>query len=143
LETVQLFADSIQNLPRPIYLHCNRGYTIAYTTLMYMANCTRYDPGFEPKIYSNNFYKIVAAMGLDFTKDHIKKVVAEITGEDFVTDPPKPDQVPSNWRDWWLAHPVAKNWYSAGQITKADIKVLEKTGFKAIVNLRFVSILSR
>lgn len=136
VETVQKFADVLPTLRRPILLHCDRGYTITFVTLMYMANQTRYNVSYEPKIYSENFYKITAAMGLDFTEDNLRNVVANITGEAVVTNPAKPDCIPEQWRDFWLAHPVSKNWYIAGQIRKCDVKVLESTGFKSVINLR-------
>ena len=136
VETIQKFAAVIDNLRKPVLMHCDRGYTITFVTLMYMANQTRYNSSFEPKVYSKDFYRITAAMGLDFTSDDLKEIVANITGEEFVKDPPKSNCDPSEWLDFWLAHPVSRNWYTAGQIRKCDIKVLEATGFKAIVNMR-------
>lgn len=136
VETVQKFTDILPALNRPILLHCDRGYTITFVTLMYMANQTRYNTSFEPKIYSDDFYKITAAMGLDFTHEDLKHVVANITGEAVVEKPPKHDCDPEEWLDFWLAHPVSKNWYISGQIRKCDVKMLESTGFKAVVNMR-------
>ena len=122
-ELVRNFANSIEDLPRPILLYGNRGHSIAFVTLMHMASLTKNDPGFKPRITSENFYRIAAAMGLDFTTDKLTAAVAEITGEPVVTDPPKPDVTLANWRDWWLAHPVHKNWFAAGQLRRADVKV--------------------
>jgi protein tyrosine phosphatase (PTP) superfamily phosphohydrolase (DUF442 family) len=136
VDTVRKFSDVLPKLRRPILLHCDRGYTITFVTLMYMANETRYNASFEPKIRSEEFYKITAAMGLDFTHDDLKEVVANITGEEVVKNPPKHNCQPEEWLDFWLAHPVSKNWYVAGQIRKCDVKSLEATGFKAIVNMR-------
>lgn len=136
VETVQKFGKVIETLQRPVLLHCDRGYTITFVTLMYMANQTRYNSSFEPKIYSENFFRITAAMGLDFTHDDLKQVVANITGESVVLDPPKPNCKPSEWLDFWLAHPVFGNWYTAGQIRKCDVKVLEETRFRSVVNMR-------
>ncbi|KAL3852753.1 hypothetical protein ACJMK2_016370 [Sinanodonta woodiana] len=136
VEAVHKFSDALTHLKRPILLHCNRGYSITFVTLMYMANQSRYDPTYEPKINSERFYRIAASMGLDFTADDMRQVVSNITGEPVVDNPPKPDCEPKEWRDFWLAHPVYRNWYTAGQIRKTNIKVLEDTGFKAIVNMR-------
>ncbi|XP_045165415.2 uncharacterized protein LOC123529244 [Mercenaria mercenaria] len=136
VDTILKFSDVLPNLRRPILLHCDRGYTITFVTLMYMANQTRYNSSYEPKIYSEDFYKITAAMGLDFTHDDLKEVVANITGEEIVENPPKHNCQPEEWLDFWLAHPVSKNWYVAGQIRQCDVKALEATGFKAVVNMR-------
>ena len=136
VETVQKFTNILPALNRPILMHCDRGYTITFVTLMYMANQTRYNSSFEPKIYSEDFYRITAAMGLDFTHDDLKLVVANITGEEVVENPPKHNCEPEEWLDFWLAHPVSNNWYISGQIRRCDVKVLEYTGFKAIVNMR-------
>lgn len=135
-DTLQKFSDVLPKLRRPILLHCDRGYTITFVTLMHMANQTRYNASFEPKIRSEEFYKITAAMGLDFTHDDLREIVANITGEEVVDNPPKHDCQPEEWLDFWLAHPVSKNWYVGGQIRKCDVKVLEVVGFKAVVNMR-------
>ena len=75
---------------KPILLFCDRGYTITFVTLMYLANQTRQNPEFTPKITSSDFYNISATMGLDFVQRIPQEVVTEITGE------PKP-QEPSRW----------------------------------------------
>lgn len=136
VDTIQKFAEVLPALRRPILMHCDRGYTITFVTLMHMANQTRYNSSYEPKIYSEQFYKITAAMGLDFTHDDLKEVVANVTGEELVQNPPKHNCEPEEWLDFWLAHPVSNNWYVSGQIRQCDIKVLEATGFKAVVNMR-------
>lgn len=136
IDTIQKFSNILPALRRPILLHCDRGYTITFVTLMYMANQTRYNSSYEPKIYSEEFYKITAAMGLDFTHEDLRATVANITGEAIVENPPKHNCEPEEWLDFWLAHPVSRNWYTAGQIRKCDIKRLEEVGFKAVVNMR-------
>lgn len=136
VDTIQKFTDILPALRRPVLLYCHRGYTITFVTLMYMANLTRYNSSYEPKIYSDNFYKITAAMGLDFTHDDLKEVVADITGEDIVKDPPKHNCKPEEWLDFWLARPVSKNWFVSGQIRQCDVKALEDFGFKTVVNMR-------
>ncbi|WAR26940.1 hypothetical protein MAR_012644 [Mya arenaria] len=136
IATIQKFHDALQHLNRPILLHCDRGYTITFVTLMHMANQTRHNSSYEPKIYSEDFYKITAAMGLDFTHEDLKHTVSHITGEPLVENPPKHNCEPEEWLDFWLAHPVSTNWYVGGQIRDCDVEVLETVGFKAIVNMR-------
>ncbi|KAJ8302208.1 hypothetical protein KUTeg_021195 [Tegillarca granosa] len=136
VKAVELLSQVLPKLKRPVLLHCDRGYTITFVTLMYMANLTRHDPTYTPKINSENFYNITAAMGLDFTMDNTKDVVSEITGEPVVEDPIKPNAEPEEWRDYWVAHSVYKNWYTAGQIRKAHLRVLRDAGFKSVVNMR-------
>ena len=136
VDAVQKLGAVLPALKRPVLLHCDRGYTITFVTLMYMANQTRYDPTYEPKIYSDNFYRITAAMGLDFTDPDIKAVVANITGEEIVENPPKHNCKPDEWLDFWLAHPISRLWYAAGQIRQCDIEMLEKVGFKVVINMR-------
>lgn len=135
-DTLMKFSDVLPKLRRPILLHCDRGYTITFVTLMYMANLTRYNTSYEPKVYSEEFYKVTAAMGLDFTHDDLREIVANVTGEEIVENPPKHNCEPHEWLDFWLAHPVSKNWYVAGQIRQCDVKALETFGFKAVVNMR-------
>lgn len=136
VETVEHISRILPTLEKPILLHCNRGYTISFVTLMHMANRTRHDPSFTPKISSGNFYNITAAMGIDFTMENTKQVVAEITGEEVVKNPPRLNAEPELWKIYWKAHPVYKNWFTAGQIRDTDLKVLEEVGFKAVVNMR-------
>ena len=136
VEAVQKLASVLPVLKRPVLLHCDRGYTITFVILMYMANQTRYNPDYEPKIYSDNFYRITAAMGLDFTDPDIKAVVANITGEEIVENPPRHNCEPDEWLDFWLAHPISRLWYAAGQIRQCDVKMLEAVGFKVVINMR-------
>lgn len=136
VEAVEKLAAVLPVLNRPILLHCDRGYTITFVTLMYMANQTRYNPDYEPKIYSDNFYRITAAMGLDFTDPDVRAVVANITGEKIVENPPRHNCEPDEWLDFWLAHPISRLWFAAGQIRQCDIKMLEAVGFKVVINMR-------
>lgn len=76
-------------IPKPVLLHCDRGYTIAFVTLLYLANQTRHDPASTPKITSTDFYNITAAMGLNFVSRIPQEVVSEITGEPVYHDPPQ------------------------------------------------------
>ena len=133
---VEKFAEVLSTLERPILLFSDRGSKITFVALMHFANLTRNDKTFEPKVNSKRFYEISAAMGLDFTQDFMKNVVAEITGEPVVENPVVPDAIPPEWFNYWHGHFVYKNWYTSGQITPSQIKVLESIGIKSVVNLR-------
>ncbi|KAL5014405.1 hypothetical protein ScPMuIL_008675 [Solemya velum] len=135
IEAVDRLTAVIPTLKPPVLLHCNRAYTITFVTLMYMANATRFDPEFEPKIDSDKFYRFTAIMGTDFTMSFTREVVAEITGEDEVERPIKPNADPYEWYDYWPAHPVYKNWYTAGQIRKGHLPILEHVNF-TVINMR-------
>ncbi|XP_067684872.1 uncharacterized protein [Haliotis asinina] len=136
IDAVKRLAAVLPTLKKPILLHCDRGYTITFVLLMHLANLTATDSAFEPRIDSSRFYEITARMGLDFTMDFTKEVVADITGEPIVKNPPVTNAEPDYWLDYWLGHPVYKNWYTAGQITRSHIELLEFTGFKSVINLR-------
>lgn len=136
VEAVRKLSEAISRVDVPILLHCNRAYTITFTTLMYLANLSKHDPEFNPHVNSEIFYKMVAMMGKDFTMEKTKAVVAEITGEPIVENPPKINAVPDDWLDFWLAHPVYKNWYTAGQIRRGHLQELEFIGFKSVINMR-------
>lgn len=136
VEAVAKLTAAIDKLPKPILLHCNRAYTITFTTLMYLANASRHDASFTPQVNSEKFYKMCEHLGFDFTNDTLKAVVSEITGEPAVKNPPLPNAVPDDWLDYWLGHPIYINWYSAGQIRKGHIQELEFIGFKSVINMR-------
>ena len=133
---VEKFAQVLSTLERPILLFSDLGSEITFVTLMHFANLTRHDKTFVPKVNSKRFYEISAAMGFDFTQDFMKDVVAEITGEPVVENPVVPDAMPSEWFNYWQGHFVYKNWFTAGQITPSQIKVLEFIGIKSVVNVR-------
>ncbi|XP_005090861.1 uncharacterized protein LOC101857383 isoform X2 [Aplysia californica] len=140
VEAVEKFTAIEPTLKKPALLHCDRGYTIAFVTLLYMANQTRYNPDFQPKIRSKEFYEITASMGLDFLQRIPMETVSEITGEPIpdINDKslPRANFEPEDWLDYWFAHPVYKNWFVAGQITKSHLSPLEEFGYKSVVNIR-------
>ncbi|XP_076469093.1 uncharacterized protein LOC143299660 [Babylonia areolata] len=136
VEAVEKMTKALSTLPKPVLSFCDRGYTITFVTLLYLANQTRHDPAFTPRITSNDVYNISAAMGLDFIDRIPLEVVSEITGEPIPQDPVRPDTALEDWMDYWMAHPVYRNWYSGGQITKSHIPVLEEVGFRSVVNIR-------
>ncbi|XP_076080801.1 uncharacterized protein LOC143051768 [Mytilus galloprovincialis] len=136
-DAIRKLTEAISQVQKPILLHCNRAFTIAYTTLLYLANQSRHDPNFVPHVDSEKFYKMSALMGKDFTSNEtLKAVVAKVTGEPIVENPPKPETEPDDWLDFWLAHPVYRNWYTAGQIRKGHLQELEFIGFKSVINMR-------
>lgn len=47
-----------------------------------------------------------------------------------------PNTEPKEWMDYWVAHPIYRNWYTGGQITKSHLLVMDEVGFKSVVNLR-------
>lgn len=77
-----------------------------------------------------------AVMGMEFTTQTSKSVVAEITGEPIVENPIKPNVIPNNWLGYWFAHPVYKNWFTAGQIRRGHLKEIQDAGFKSVINMR-------
>jgi hypothetical protein len=64
-----------------------------------------------------------------------RSVVAEITGEPIVENPIKPNVIPNNWLGYWFAHPVYKNWFTAGQIRRGHLKEIQDAGFKSVINM--------
>lgn len=136
VEASEKLTKILPQLPKPVLMHCDRGYTITFVTLMYLANQTRHNPAFTPRITSQDVYNISAAMGLDFISRIPQETMSIITGEPVPKNPTRPDTVPEDWMDYWMAHPVYKNWYMAGQITKSHLPVLDEVGFRSVVNLR-------
>lgn len=140
VEAIEKFTAIVPHLKKPSLLHCDRGYTIAFVALLYMANQTIHNSEFEPKIRSKEFYEISASMGLDFLSRIPMEVVSEVTGEPIpdLNDPSLPRPIFKNdeWLDYWFAHPVHTNWFVAGQIMKSHLSPLKEFGYKSVVNLR-------
>ncbi|KAH9490632.1 hypothetical protein Btru_052197 [Bulinus truncatus] len=139
-EAVRKFTSVADHLKKPALLHCDRGYTITFVVLLYLANQTKNNASFETKIHARDFFHITASMGFDFFYRIPLEVVSEITGEPLVhtNDPelPRPDFHPKEWLDYWLGQPVYYNWFIAGQIYKSHIKLFEEFEYKSIINLR-------
>ncbi|RUS90671.1 hypothetical protein EGW08_001571 [Elysia chlorotica] len=140
VEAVEKFTSVISLMDKPALLHCDRGYTIVFVVLLYLANQTRYDPNFEPRIHTKEFYEISASMGLDFLSRIPVEVVSEITGEPAINlkdeTVPRPDYDPEEWLDFWYAHPVYYNWFLAGQIYRSHLEPLKDFGYKTVINVR-------
>uniref|UniRef100_A0A2C9LG27 Rhodanese domain-containing protein n=1 Tax=Biomphalaria glabrata TaxID=6526 RepID=A0A2C9LG27_BIOGL len=140
VEAVAKFTSLAPKLEKPVLLHCDRGYTITFIVLLYMANQTIHNTNFKPKIHSKEFFEIAAAMGYNFFDRIPLEVVSEITKEPIekFTDKsvPKPNFQPTEWYDYWLAQPVYQNWFIAGQIYKSHVNLLKDFGYKSVINLR-------
>lgn len=140
VEAVEKFTSVIEHLDKPALLHCDRGYTIVFVVLLYLANQTRYDPHFDPRIYSQEFYSISASMGLNFLSRIPVEVVSEVTGEPEINlkslTVPHPKFDPEDWLDFWFAHPVYYNWFIAGQIYNSHLSPLKDFGYKTVLNVR-------
>ncbi|GFO42810.1 beta-lactamase hydrolase-like protein [Plakobranchus ocellatus] len=140
VEAVEKFTAEISKIEKPALLHCDRGYTITFVVLLYLANQTRYDPNFEPRIHTKEFYEISASMGLDFLSRIPVEIVSEVTGEAKINiknlTVPRPHFHPVEWLDFWFAHPVYYNWFSAGQIYQSHMAPLKDFGYESVLNVR-------
>ncbi|CAC5425608.1 unnamed protein product [Mytilus coruscus] len=135
VKSVEKLTHSIIEMEKPIMLYGSQPQAVAFTTLLHTAYMSKLDSKYEPRVNSEKFYKMSALMGMDFTADKLKSVVAEITGEPIVSNPPKCDAY-QNWMGYWLGHPVYKNWFTAGQIRRGHLKELEVHGYKSVINMR-------
>ncbi|XP_021362352.1 uncharacterized protein LOC110456117 isoform X1 [Mizuhopecten yessoensis] len=133
---VEKISAIIPTLKKPILLHCNRAYTIAFTTMMYLANASKHDQNFTPQVNTENIFKMAAVMGLDFTMDFTLETVAKINSETIPENLPQPNVVPEEWYDYWMAHPVYQNWFTAGQIRQSHLENIQMAGFIHVINMR-------
>jgi protein tyrosine phosphatase (PTP) superfamily phosphohydrolase (DUF442 family) len=136
LMSIQKLSGIISRVQKPILLYSSQPRSIAFATLMHLAYQTRCDPHHRPQVNSEKIYKMGAVMGMEFTTQTSKSVVAEITGEPIVENPIKPNVIPNNWLGYWFAHPVYKNWFTAGQIRRGHLKEIQDAGFKSVINMR-------
>ncbi|XP_033745050.1 uncharacterized protein LOC117330705 isoform X2 [Pecten maximus] len=136
IEAVNKMSAIIPTLKRPVLLHCNRAYTITFVTMMYLANASKHDQNYIPQVSFEKVYKMAAAMGLDFAMDFTQMTAAEVTGEAIPENLPEPNSVPDEWYDYWMAHPVYKNWFTAGQISESHLQTLQMAGFIHVINMR-------
>ena len=136
LKTVKKLGIILGGVSQPTIVHSDRGYSAAFVTLMHLAHRTRNDKTFQPRITSERFYTVAAVMGYDFTASNLKQIVAEVTGEPVVEDPPKPNADIKDWYEYWYASPVYKNWYTAGQIRKSQLHDIMKVGYTSVINMR-------
>ncbi|XP_060064660.1 uncharacterized protein LOC132545013 isoform X1 [Ylistrum balloti] len=136
VQAVNKLSAIIPTVEKPVLLHCHRGYTISFVAMMHMANASKHDPSYTPKVDIKHFYKMAATMGIDFTMDFTQKTATEITGEAIPENLPTPNVVPKVWYDFWMAHPVYKNWFTAGQIRESHLEKLKMDGFIHVINMR-------
>ncbi|XP_033745049.1 uncharacterized protein LOC117330705 isoform X1 [Pecten maximus] len=136
VQAVDKLSAIMPTLEKPVLLHCHRAYTISFVTMMHMANASKQDPNYSPRMDIQKFYKMASVMGIDFTMDFTRKTAAEITGEVIPENVPSPNVVPKVWYDYWMAHPVYKNWYTAGQIRESHLEKLKMDGFIHVINMR-------
>ncbi|XP_069142054.1 uncharacterized protein [Argopecten irradians] len=136
IEAINKMSVIIPTLKKPILLHCNRAYTITFVTMLYIANASKHDQNYTPQVNIDKIYKMATAMGVDFAMDFTQTTAAEITGEEIPENLPKPDAVPEEWYDYWMAHSVYKNWFTAGQIRDSHLETLQMAGFTHVINMR-------
>jgi hypothetical protein len=84
LMSIQKLSGIISRVQKPILLYSSQPRSIAFATLMHLAYQTRCDPHHRPQVNSEKIYKMGAVMGMEFTTQTSKSVVAEITGEPIV-----------------------------------------------------------
>lgn len=135
LAAVEKLSKCISHLESPILLYASKPDSVAFVTLMSLAQKGKLNSNFKPQVNSDKFYKMSALMGMDFTDQTFKELVASVTGESVVPDPPKPN-THKNWLGYWLGHPLYGNWFTAGQIRRGHLKELEAAGFKSVINMR-------
>jgi protein tyrosine phosphatase (PTP) superfamily phosphohydrolase (DUF442 family) len=84
LASIQKLSGIISRVQKPILLYSSQPRSIAFATLMHLAYQTRCDPHHRPQVNSEKIYKMGAVMGMEFTTQTSRSVVAEITGEPIV-----------------------------------------------------------
>ena len=100
LNSIKKLSEAINRMPKPILLYSTQPEKVAFATLMHLAYLSKKYPSFSQSVNSEKLYKMSAVMGLDVTSEKTKAVVAEITGEPIVKNPPTPVANPSNWLDY-------------------------------------------
>ncbi|CAH1799839.1 unnamed protein product [Owenia fusiformis] len=137
IEVIQRFWNVMQEFPKPVLFHCKIAFTASFVLLAHLANMTRHDNAFNPQIKSADIYRIGAEIGNDYTAEHFRKTIAEITGEPEIENPQVPDAQPLLWRyHGWFIKPILNNWFFAGQSHYTHLELHKGGGFKSIVNLR-------
>ncbi|XP_061181547.1 uncharacterized protein LOC133190094 [Saccostrea echinata] len=129
VQSVSDLEESLKNLPKPALLFSDRGYSMTFTLLMYLLK-SQINTDFTVE----NAVAVSELLGMDFSLKCTNRVLCNVTGENI--DFPKLDSLPKQWLSYWLATPVYKNWFIAGQILDSHIPLIKQAGFKSVVNLR-------
>ncbi|XP_012943272.1 uncharacterized protein LOC101857383 isoform X1 [Aplysia californica] len=138
VSSVEKMTRVYEQLEFPALLHCQRGVSVVFLTLMYYANQTIHDPNFEPKVDIRSFYSITRKLGLDFlsTFKVATQTVEMITGEEVPESARSPSVSLANWFNFWPGFPVYNNWFITGQINANMVSQIKAQGFVTVVNVR-------
>ncbi|RUS90672.1 hypothetical protein EGW08_001572 [Elysia chlorotica] len=123
----------------PALFHCERGVAVTMSLLLHFAKEYKGLSGGIPKIDSQRFYELTKKHGLDFADllaPMTEATVEEVLGAPKPSSATKPFLSVPMWFDYWQAHPVAGNWFMAGQIVADDLPTIKSTGFITVLNVR-------
>ncbi|CAH1801879.1 unnamed protein product, partial [Owenia fusiformis] len=143
INTVHSLTRIADSFPKPILVHCRSAFTSTFFLLSYLANKTRIDPSFEPRVDVNAFFEMASKQGFEYTGSPILlDIVAQVTGNSIdevnaaqaahIPDIPMGNQ----WQKYWLAKPLYKNIFIAGQVWSSNIQNLKDAGYSTIINVR-------
>jgi protein tyrosine phosphatase (PTP) superfamily phosphohydrolase (DUF442 family) len=122
--------QSLKNIPKPALVFSDRGYSATYALFMHLLKNST-----ETKDFT--LEKTVALselLEMDFSMKCTNQNLCTVAGEKLSF--PKLNTSPKHWLKYWPAIPVYKNWFVAGQILESHIPLIQKAGFKSVVNLR-------
>ena len=136
-ETVEKFTSIMKDATPPVLLTSFIGKGAAFTALAYLANQTTSDSSFRPRIDSAEFYGRAASLGYIFDTPIQTALVSDISGQPVVSNPPKPNIDVEDWaNNYWLAKPVYRNVYIAGQIRSNYLQSIKDARYDVIINYR-------
>ncbi|CAH1801881.1 unnamed protein product, partial [Owenia fusiformis] len=124
-------------------VHCRSAFSSTFFLLSYLANKTRIDPSFKPRVDVNAFFEMASKQGFEYSGfPTLLGIVAQVTGEHItVVNAAQAAHIPdipmgNGWRKYWLAKPLYKNIFIAGQVWSSNIENLKDAGYSAIFNVR-------
>ena len=126
-DSVSKLKQSLKNIPTPVLVLSDRGYSAAFTMFLYLLNN-------DKNFTMEKAVTLSQILGMDFSMKCTNQKLCEATGEN--VDFPKLDHLPKQWLKYWPAIPVYKNWFVAGQISESHIPYIKQAGFRSVVNLR-------
>lgn len=126
-DSVSQLKQALNNIPTPVLVLSDRGYSATFTLFMYLLN---YDKNFT----MDRAAAISHVLGMDLSMKCTNQKLCKVTGENVEFS--KLDNLPKQWLNYWHAIPVYKNWFVAGQILESHIPRIMQAGFKSVVNLR-------